>query len=161
MSDENPKLFPAWKQAVRTLLDGGLTYGSVLKRSYISTLCEVPPPVDIKDVRRYDLELLRCITEIKDILLTAHCMLMVSDHAGNYIIIEPESQTQHAVDIGVRAIGREMKRMAMGVSFTKTELLTDEGRKKNADAQAKISQIAGMLTLEKRELQQIADRSQP
>jgi hypothetical protein len=161
MSDENPKLFPAWKQAVRTLLDGGLTYGSVLKRSYISTLCEVPPPVDIKDVRRYDLELLRCITEIKDILLTAHCMLMVSDHAGNYIIIEPESQTQHAVDIGVRAIGREMKRMAMGVSFTKTELLTDEGRKKNADAQAKISQIAGMLTLEKRELQRIADRDQP
>ena len=161
MSDENPKLFPAWKQAVRTLLDGGLTYGSVLKRSYISTLCDVPPPVDIKDVRRYDLELLRCITEIKDILLTAHCMLMVSDHAGNYIIIEPESQTQHAVDIGVRAIGREMKRMAMGVSFTKTELLTDEGRKKNADAQAKISQIAGMLTLEKRELQRIADRSQP
>jgi hypothetical protein len=161
MSDENPKLFPAWKQAVRTLLDGGLTYGSVLKRSYISTLCDVPPPVDIKDVRRYDLELLRCITEIKDILLTAHCMLMVSDHAGNYIIIEPESQTQHAVDIGVRAIGREMKRMAMGVSFTKTELLTDEGRKKNADAQAKISQIAGMLTLEKRELQRIADRDQP
>lgn len=161
MSDENPKLFPAWKQAVRTLLDGGLTYGSVLKRSYISTLCDVPPPVDIKDVRRYDLELLRCITEIKDILLTAHCMLMVSDHAGNYIIIEPESQTQHAVDIGVRAIGREMKRMAMGVSFTKTELLTNEGRKKNADAQAKISQIAGMLTLEKRELQRIADRDQP
>lgn len=161
MSDENPKLFPAWKQAVRTLLDGGLTYGSVLKRSYISTLCDVPPPVDIKDVRRYDLELLRCITEIKDILLTAHCMLMVSDHAGNYIIIEPESQTQHSVDMGVRAIGREMKRMAMGVSFTKTELLTDEGRRKNADAQAKISQIAGMLTLEKRELQQIADRSQP
>jgi hypothetical protein len=81
--------------------------------------------------------------------------------AGNYIIIQPESQTQHAVDMGVRAIGREMKRMAMGVSFTKTDLLTDDGRKKNADAQAKISKIAGMLTLEKRELQQIADRSKP
>ena len=159
MSDE--KLFPAWKQAVRTLLDNGLTYGSVLKRSYISELCEVPKPKDIDDVRRYDLEVLRCITEIKDILLTAHCMLMVSDHAGNYIIIEPESQTQHAVDAGVKAIGREMKRMAMGVSFTKTEMLTDEGRKKNADAQAKISKLAGMLSIEKRELQRIADRDQP
>jgi hypothetical protein len=159
MSD--PKLFPAWKQAVRTLLDNGLTYGSVLKRSYISELCEVPKPKDIDDVRRYDLDVLRCITEIKDILLTAHCMLMVSDHAGNYIIIEPESQTQHAVDAGVKAIGREMKRMAMGVSFTKVDLLTDEGRKKNADAQAKISKLAGMLTIEKRELQRIADRGQP
>lgn len=159
MSD--PKLFPAWKQAVKTLLDNGLTYGSVLKRTYLADLCEVPKPTDISDVRRYDLEVLRCITEIKDILLTAHCMLMVSDHAGNYVIIEPESQTQHAVDMGVRAIGREMKRMAMGVSFTKTELLTDEGRKKNADAQAKISKLAGMLSIEKRELQRIADRDQP
>lgn len=157
----DPKLFPAWKQAVKTLLDNGLTYGSVLKRTYLADLCEVPKPVDISDVRRYDLEVLRCITEIKDILLTAHCMLMVSDHAGNYVIIEPESQTQHAVDMGVRAIGREMKRMAMGVSFTKTELLTDEGRKKNADAQAKISKLAGMLSIEKRELQRIADRDQP
>lgn len=159
MSD--PNLFPAWKQAVRTLLDNGLTYGSVIKRSYLSELCEVPKPKDIDDVRRYDLDVLRCITEIKDILLTAHCMLMVSDHAGNYIIIEPESQTQHAVDAGVKAIGREMKRMAMGVSFTKTDLLTDEGRKKNADAQAKISKLAGMLSIEKRELQRISDRSQP
>ena len=63
MSDENPKLFPAWKQAVRTLLDSGLTYGSVLKRTYLSELCEVPKPTDINDVRRYDLEVLRCITE--------------------------------------------------------------------------------------------------
>ena len=89
MSD--PKLFPAWKQAVRTLLDSGLTYGSVLKRTYLSDLCEVPKPTDINDVRRYDLEVLRCITEIKEILLTAHCMLMVSDHAGNYILIDSAS----------------------------------------------------------------------
>ena len=153
-----PKLFPAWKQAVKTLLDNGLTYGSVLKRGYISELCEVPKPVDIDDVRRYDLEVLRCITEIKDILLTAHCMLMVSDHAGNYIIVEPESQTQHAVDMGVRAISREMKRMAMGVSFTKTELLTDEGRKKNADAQAKISMLAGMVKTKGADLLKLSER---
>ena len=46
-------------------------------------------------------------------------------------------------------------------NISATELLTDEGRKKNADAQAKISKLAGMLTIEKRELQQIADRSRP
>ncbi len=51
--------------------------------------------------------------------------------------------------------------MAMGECFTKTDLLTDEGRKKNADAQAKISKLAGMLSIEKRELQRISDRSQP
>jgi hypothetical protein len=88
-------------------------------------------------------------------------MLLASDNKGSYVVIEPESQTQYAVNTGIKAIGREMKKMAMSVSFTKAEMLTDEGRKKNADAQAKISKLAGMLTIENRELQRIADRSQP
>lgn len=151
-----PTLFPAWKQAVRTLLDEGITYGSTISRKRIADLCQVRPPVDIEDVRRHDLELLQCVTEIKDILLTAHCMLLVSDNKGAYVVIAPESQTKYAVDSGVKAIGREMKKMAMAVSFTKTELLTDEERRKNADAQAKISMLAGIMKTENKDLQRIA-----
>jgi hypothetical protein len=46
-----------------------------------------------------------------------------------------------------------MKKMAMSVSFTKTEMLTDSGRAKNADAQAKISMLAGMMKVKNKELQ--------
>jgi hypothetical protein len=146
-------LFPAWKQAVKILIDEGITYGSTISRKRISELCNVRPPESIEDVRRHDLELLQCTSEIKDILLTAHCMLLVSDNKGSYVVIEPESQTQYAVDTGIKAIGREMKRMAMSVSFTKSEMLTDSGRAKNADAQAKISMLAGMMKLKNKELQ--------
>lgn len=149
-------LYPAWKQAVRVLLDEGLTFGSTVTRKRLAALCQVKPPVDVEDVRRYDLELLTCITEIKDTLLTAHCMLLVSDNKGAYVVIAPESQTQYAVDVGIKSIGREMKKMAMAVSFTKTELLTDAERAKNADAQAKISMLAGMLKVQNRELVKIA-----
>lgn len=152
-------LFPAWKQAIKTLLDEGITYGSTISRKRISELCNVRPPQNIDDVRRHDLELLQCITEIKDILLTAHCMLLVSDNKGAYIVIAPESQTKYAVDTGVKAIGREMKRMAMAVSFTKTEMLSDADRAKNADAQAKISMIAGMLKTQNNDLKKIAGSS--
>jgi hypothetical protein len=153
---ENTKLFPAWKEATRKLLDSGVTYGSTIKRKYLIELCQVNPPQSIEDVRRYDLEVLKCITEIKDTLLTAHCMLLVSDHAGNFMVIAPESQTQYAVEAGVKAITKEMKRMAMGVSFTKTDLLTDTQRAKNSDAQAKISMLAGMMSKEQKELKRIA-----
>ena len=145
-------LYPAWKQAVRVLLDEGITFGSTVTRKRLAELCQVKPPVDIDDVRRYDLELLTCVTEIKDTLLTAHCMLLVSDNKGAYVVIAPESQTAYAVDTGVKAIGREMKKMAMAVSFTKTDLLTDAERAKNADAQAKISMLAGMLKVQNKEL---------
>lgn len=151
-------LFPAWKQAVKTLLGEGLTFGSTVSRKRIAELCHVKPPESIEDVRRHDLELLQCVTEIKDALLTAHCMLLVSDNKGAYVVIAPESQTQYAIDSGVKAIGREMKKMAMAVSFTKTELLTDTERAKNADAQAKISMLAGMLKVQNKELQRIAGK---
>ena len=158
MSDTT--LFPAWKQAVKTLLDEGITYGSTVSRKRIAELCQIRPPVDVDDVRRHDLELLTCVTEIKDTLLTAHCMLLVSDNKGAYVVIAPEAQTQYAVDTGVKAIGREVKRMAMAVSFTRTELLSDADRAKNADAQAKISMLAGMLKVQNKELTKIAHGEQ-
>ena len=152
-------LYPAWKQAVKVLLDEGITYGSTISRKRLADLCQVRPPESIEDVRRYDLELLTCITEIKDVLLTAHCMLLVSDNKGSFVVIAPESQTQYAVETGVKSIGREMKKMAMAVSFTRTELLSDVDRAKNADAQAKISMLAGMLKVQNKELRKIAGSS--
>lgn len=155
MSEET-NLFPAWKQAVKDLLDEGITYGSTISRKRIAEMCNVRPPESIDDVRRHDLELLTCITEIKDTLLTAHCMLLVSDNKGSFVIIAPESQTEYAVNTGIKAIGREMKRMAMGVSFTRTDLLSAAERAKNADAQAKISMLAGMVKVQNKELTKIA-----
>ena len=151
-------LFPAWKQAVKVLLDEGLTFGSTVTRKRLADLCQVKPPENIEDVRRYDLELLTCITEIKDVLLTAHCMLLVTDNKGAYVVIAPESQTQYAVDNGIKAIGREMKKMSMAVSFTKTDLLSDADRAKNADAQAKIAMLAGMVKTKGADLLQISER---
>ena len=157
MSQETT-LFPAWRQAVRDLLDEGITYGSTISRKRIAEMCQVQPPTSIEDVRRHDLELLQCVTEIKDILLTAHCMLMVADHKGSFIIIAPESQTEYAVSTGIKAISREMKKMAMGVSFTKTDLLSAPERAKNADAQAKISMLAGMVKSQNMELQNLTEK---
>jgi hypothetical protein len=153
---EQTTLYPAWKQAVKVLLDEGLTYGSTVSRKRLAELCQVRPPESIDDVRRYDLELLTCITEIKDTLLTAQCMLLVSDNKGSFVVIAPESQTQYAVDTGIKSIGREMKKMAMAVSFTRTELLSNEERARNADAQAKISMLAGMMKVQNKELRKIA-----
>jgi hypothetical protein len=153
-----PTLFPAWKQAVKALLGEGLTFGSTITRKRLADLCQVKPPESIEDVRRYDLELLTCITEIKDVLLTAHCMLLVTDNKGAYVVIAPESQTQYAVDNGIKAIGREMKKMSMAVSFTKTELLSDADRAKNADAQAKISMLAGMVKTKGADLLKLSER---
>ena len=153
----NVQLYPIWKEAVKKLIDGGLTYGSSVKRSYLIELCGLEPPTRVEDVRKFDLDVLRCITDIKETLLTAHCMLLVSDHAGNYHVVAPDSQTEYAVESGIKAIGREMRRMSMNISFVKTELLNDQQRAKNADAQAKVSMLAGMIRNENKDLLRITN----
>lgn len=47
--------------------------------------------------------------------------------------------------------------MARGVSFIRTDLLTDKQRLQNADAQAKISKLAGMVLPANKELKQLVD----
>jgi hypothetical protein len=146
--------FPPWKHAVKKLLDGGLTYGNTVTREQISELCNIAPPTSIGDVRRYDLELLRNTHEIKEMLLVSHSMLLAADGAGGYLVIAPMDQTKHAVETGARAISKELKRMATGVTFVRTDLLDDDARAKNADAMAKISSLHTMLA--KKELLKIA-----
>ena len=149
------KLFPAWKHAVKALIDGGITFGSRVTRAEIVALCEVKPAESIEDVQRFNLEVLQCVSEIKETLLTAHSMLMVAYHHGGYVIVHPRDQTRIAVESGLKAIGREMKRMAMATAFVRSDLLTSEERSRNADAQAKISRLADMLAPAKSELKQL------
>jgi hypothetical protein len=145
-------LFPTWKEAVRVLLDGGLTFGATVTRAHLAKLCDIKPATSVEDVRRYDLEVLDGVYKIREALLTNHCMLLVSDGKGGFTVVNPEDQTRIAVDAGTKAMKREMGRMAKGVSFIRSDMLTDDQRAQNADAQAKISLLAGMVLPASREL---------
>lgn len=138
------RLFPAWKNAVQTLLNDGLTYGSNITKAQIIALCELPLPQTIDEKDSFDLKLMSCIINIKEQLLTHHHMLLVSNRDGSYRVISPKEQTGYAVANGTKAIAKEMQRMAMSVQFVNTTLLDTDDRKRNADAQAKISMLAGM-----------------
>lgn len=155
--NQEPTLFPAWKQAVKLLLERGITFGQTITRDEIVQMCEIKRPADIGDVRRFDLELLQCTHNIKDALLTSHCMLLVSDNAGGYLVIHPRDQTRYAIEAGTKAIKREMSRMARGVSFVRADMLTAEQRRTNVDAQAKISHLAGMVLPANDELKKLAN----
>lgn len=154
MSDDL-ELFPAWRQAVKTLVESGITFGSTVTRAEIVELCRIKPAQSITDVQRFNLDVLSCVSEIKETLLTAHSMLLVSDRSGGYVVVHPRDQTRFAVDAGMKAISREMKRMAMATTFVRSDLLTADELSKNADAQAKISRLADMISPVKRELRAI------
>lgn len=148
-------LYPAWKQAVKALIEDGLTYGDRVTREKLIDLCGIPRPVDIEDVQRFSLDCVAAICEIKDALLVNHAMLLVSDQRGAYTVVLPKDQTSIVLANGLKAVTREMQRMAKGVSFVNHDLLTDAQRAHNADAQAKVSRLADMTAPVKSELRRL------
>lgn len=149
---EEVKLYPVWKQAVKELIASGLTYGSALDKQRIIDLCALKRPETLAQKERFDLRLMTCICEIKDALLADHQMLLASNRDGSYRVVAPKEQTQFAIEQGAKAIQKEMRRMALGVQHVNTSLLDSEQRRKNSDAQAKISMLAGMQRTARKEL---------
>lgn len=153
---ENIKLFPAWKQAVKTLVEDGLTYGDRITKEQIIQLCDIKPAEDVEDVQRFSLEFLDCMSEIRDTLLTSHSMMLNSDQRGAYVVVHPKDQTGLVLSKGVKAMSREMRRMAEGVTFIRRDMLTNDEAAQNADAQAKVSRMADLINPVKSELQLLA-----
>jgi hypothetical protein len=138
-------LYPAWREAVKQLLDSGLAFGGVVTREQIIHLCGIRPAVSINDVDRFELEVLQAIASIKHHLLYQHSMYMYSSKAGSYTIARPQDQTGMVLDTGRRAIRKAMTRMSDGVTCIRADLLSAPERAYNVDAQAKISQLRGMI----------------
>lgn len=153
------KLFPAWKNAVKSLIEMGIDIGMHISKKEIADLCGLKEPQDIPDVQRFNMELLTCTDNIKKTLLKQRRLWLEPTNRGGYVVVHPKDQTRIVVDAGIKAISREMKRMAMGATFIRSDLLTDEQRSRNADAQAKISRLADMLAPAKSELRQLTHQS--
>jgi hypothetical protein len=138
-------LYPAWREAAKLLLNDGLTFGSLVSRDTLIRLCGISPATSIEDVDRFDLEVLQAVASIKQHLLQHHRMYMFSSKAGQYTVAHPEDQTGLALDTGRKAVKKAMLKMTEGVSYIRTDMLTSSERARNADAQAKISQLGGMI----------------
>lgn len=149
------KLFPAWKEAVKTLIEGGLTYGSTVTKDQIIDLCGMEKPKTIEQKDAFDLRLMGVICNIKDALLTDHKMLLSTNYDGSYRVIAPKDQTAHTIENFTRTVSKEFQRAALSIQYVNHALLDETQRKQNADAQAKLSMLAGMQRIARGELSQI------
>ena len=153
---ENFNLFPAWKQAIKTLLESGLTYGSILRKDDIAKLCDLVDPTTIAEKTEYDLQMLTYTQEIKRSLLQDSNMMLATNFDGTYRVIEPKDQTAFALEHGAKSITREIRRMTEGVQYVNLTMLDSDSRRQNMDARAKIKALAGMQSSRNQELLDLA-----
>lgn len=141
---DNIKLYPSWRQALNELELSGIAPGQVIEKNWLESVFGITPAQTIADAERNRALFRSSIWELRNSLLTKHKLMLRAIDGVGYRVIDPDKQT----DIALRDRGSEVTR-ALGklyeeVSFVRTDLLTDEQRKANVDAVAKVGVLMGM-----------------
>lgn len=142
---DEPLLSPPWREAVRQLLGDGLAYGHTISKDRIAALLELKPPRTADEAREYDLAMLRGVTDIRTALLTEHRMQLATNRDGTYRVVMPTDQTAHSMEVLADDMARTLRKAALGVVYTNSNLLDDASRRENIDAQAKLAKLATII----------------
>lgn len=144
-AEQEPKLFPAWRQAEQDLIAQGVTYGSLITDEWLRAAFGIVEPKTIADAQRNDLVMLRQTDALRDSLLQTRNMMLRRVQGVGYSVIPPDQQTRTAMKDRTREVKSALRKLALEISHVDQSMLTDEQRKENADAQAKLGALRGMV----------------
>ena len=104
-------------------------------------------PKEASNVQEYQalqIEWMSCMTALKRELLETENLALKSVFNVGYEIVHPSEQTEWAMDVATHRIGLAVKEAFMRLRHVRVDELTDEQRKENADAKAKLAALTGM-----------------
>ncbi len=148
MSAGEVKLYPAWRQAEADLLASGMTYGSIVADDWLRSAFGLPPRKSERTVAEFEkneLVFLRQITALKESLLEGRKMLLVDEPGVGYRVALPEEQTKLSMHRRTREVKSAMAKLVREVTNVNVQLLTDDQRKENADAIAKLGALRAVM----------------
>ena len=134
--------FPAWRQAVRDFLND-FAYGDIVTHAWLEERFGMPQLGDRQkltaaDFSRRQFEWLQSIESFKDELLRRHDVCLVSVRGEGYRWVPPSEQSKVAMDAFEKDAKRVFASAATRVRHVRTNELTDDQRRENADAVAKL-----------------------
>lgn len=140
------RLSPAWKHALSVLVDRGLDYGRVIHKRELCELFGLRDPVTAADQVRHQMDFMQQFSELRAELLEEHRLRLRTMYGeSSYEVVHPADQTDLSMAEGIRDMRNIARKLARELSFIRHEELTDDQRRKNADAQAKAAMLAGMI----------------
>lgn len=143
---EDIKLYPAWRQALADMVDGGLLKpGSVITREWLTEHFGIKNPETIPEYERAQLDFLRQFSEMREALLEDHLVMLRPVIGIGYEVVPPEQQTRRAVSDRMHRINREARKLSAELSFVNREALSDSARADNSNALAKLGALSTML----------------
>lgn len=141
-------ILPGWKQAAQDFLRE-FKYGDIVSHAWLEERFEIPSAADSQrltasEFRARQFIWLGSIEAFKDFLLKEHQVCLQSVRGEGYRWIPPAEQTSVAVtefEHGARRVFRSAGNKLRNLRHME---LTDDQRRANMDATAKLSALAGM-----------------
>ncbi len=151
--DAQPLLYPAWRQLERDLLDAGLPDGATIPMDRLRSGLGVRDPATLNgaDVMREQLQFNSAMGSLMASLLENHRIKLRLVEGVGYMVVPPEDQTRLAIKERGAEVQNVIEKAFRDVTYVRTEALTDEQRRENADAVAKFASL-GLMTKERLKL---------
>lgn len=147
MSDENIALFPAWRQAVKDFLVE-FRYGDLVSHEWLSSHFGMPALNDGQRLtegafKQRQFAWLARIEAFKEELLHQHKVCLQSVHGEGYRWVHPAEQTSIASRDFERDAKKVFRTAGQRLKNIRAHELTEDQRRENSDAIAKLSQLRG------------------
>jgi len=142
--EQTPKMYPPWRQAVADVVEAGLTPGAVLRKDWLLQQFGINEPKTIAEAQQHHLQWLQAFSNFRDELLQKHQVMLRNVSGVGYEVIAPGNQTQRALQDRGREVALALKRMTAELTHIDAAALTDEQRKENSDALAKVGALVTM-----------------
>lgn len=141
---------PLYRQAVEDFL-GQFEYGDIVSHAWLESRFGIPSldsaeRLTAEQFRDRQFDWLANLEAFKTILLREHQVCLQSVRGKGYRWVPPHEQTEVVVGEFHRGAKKLFSRVGGGLRNLRISELTDEQRRANMDAAAKISALAGMAS---------------
>jgi hypothetical protein len=146
MSDEL-KLFPLWKQAVKDFIDARFSEGDVITKKWLEEHFEMTPAGELTTLEEFErraFDWLKNTTSFRESLLEEHQIALQTVIGDGYRVVPPHEQTALAREKFEKEARKSYKKAVLTMTNVQVDKLTDQQRKENTDAIAKLSMLRGM-----------------
>lgn len=138
------QLHPVWRDALRRWPESGFTWGDIVPHKWFFEAFDLPEITDtmtVKEAKRIELKMLSYRTAFMQALLNDRRMWFTSVPGVGYEIVTPEEQSRRVYDEFQTDMRRANRRLADGLRYVNISMLSDDGRRENADLLARAGSI--------------------
>jgi len=151
ISNEQLKKYPAWKEALerfRVAMDADeFRYDSIISHEWLHEAFGLKVPDDktpwVK-AKKIQLEYMAQFIRFREAVQLEDLLYLEAERSLGYRIVPPSDQTQKAMERASIEMKKVLTQAARAVGNIRTQELSDQQKRENMDARAKISSIAGL-----------------